>query len=179
MNHVHPAARHPLESLTAFRDTPCAEASTSQTFAGLLQPDDIVLDLAVPDKPALLVAIGQHMARAHGCNADWVTQSLTRREMAGSTAIGQGVAVPHARVLEMERIQVAYLRLKQPIEFDAPDGLPVSDVVVLLVPKRAEQLHLSILADTSRMFMNGAFRSRLKQARTAQDVQQLMKAWQS
>lgn len=195
MSPFHSASRHPLESLTTYRDAqpslasrsprdqcgPCPEpeVAPSPSFADLLQPQDIVLDLPVLNKPELLQAIGQHMARVHGCNADWVTKNLARREMAGSTGIGQGFAIPHARVLDIDQIQVAYLRLQSPIDFDASDDLPVSDVVVLLVPKLAAQQHLSILADTSRMFVDSVFRAHLKQARTAQDVQQLVKGCKS
>lgn len=188
MNRFYPAARHPLASLAACQDTqrldqcgsqPKQKTPESNAFADLLLLQDIVIDLDVSNKAELLDAIGQHMAQVHACNPDWVTKSLARREMVGSTAVGQGVAIPHARVLDIDQIKVAYFRLKMPIDFEAPDGQPVSDIVVLLVPKKAAQEHLSILADTSRMFADSKFREHLRQCSTERDVLQLVKAFKS
>ena len=117
------------------------------------------------------------MEREHATPQAWVAASLAHREKIGSTGLGEGVAIPHARVKDLERIQVAYAHLKIPISFDAPDGKPVSDVLVLLVPKQATEEHLSILAEATQMFSDRQFRDRLHLCKHALEVKQLFQSW--
>jgi PTS system nitrogen regulatory IIA component len=143
------------------------------TVARLLLPQDILLDVDVANKPQLFEEIGRHMERAHAMPQEWVVTSLDRREKAGSTGLGEGVAIPHARVKELERIQAAYFRLKSPIFFNAPDNKPVSDILVLLVPQQAAEEHLTILADAARMFSSPRFRDELHACHDPLEVKQL------
>ena len=143
------------------------------TIAKYLWPEDILLDIEVAGKSQLFDEIGRHMEKAHALQQAWVAAGLSRREQAGSTALGEGVAIPHARVEDLTQIQVAYLRLKRPIPFDAPDGLLVSDVLVLLVPKYATEEHLMILADATQMFADLQFREQLHACRHALEVREL------
>ncbi len=145
-------------------------------IARLLQSEDILVDLKVASKAELFDAVGRHMERVHGLHREWVSQSLSRREKVGSTALGQGVAIPHARVAELNRIQPAYVRIKSPIAFDAPDGAPVSDVLVLLVPKAANEEHLRILAEATRLFSDHDFRQRLRQGGSAAELKRIFEA---
>lgn len=107
----------------------------------------------------------------------WVVLSLSRREEVGSTGLGEGVAIPHARIKDLDRIQVAYFRLAAPIPFASPDGLPVSDILVLLVPKQATEEHLSILAEATRLFSEPRFRRQLHGCEQASAVRQLFASW--
>jgi len=147
------------------------------TIAELLQTEDIVLDLDVATKSQLFEEIGRHMEGRHGMPQAWVVLSLSRREEVGSTGLGEGVAIPHARIKDLDRIQMAYLRLASPIPFAAPDGKPVSDILVLLVPKQATEEHLSILADATRMFSDARFRERLHLCKDSSAVLQLFATW--
>jgi PTS system nitrogen regulatory IIA component len=154
-----------------------ATGGSVNTIASLLQVEDVVLDLAVADKPALLDAIGRHMEHSRGFPHEGVTRDLSRREQVGSTGLGQGVAIPHARFGNLDRILIAYLRLKPPIAYDAPDGKPVTDILVVLVPKQAAEEHLSILAEATRMFADRGFRERLRQCANPLEVKRTFDAW--
>jgi PTS system nitrogen regulatory IIA component len=143
------------------------------TIADLLLPEDILLDVDVSGKQPLFEEIGRHMERVHAMPQAWVVSSLDRREKAGSTGVGEGVAIPHARVKNLDRILAAYMRLKTPIFFDAPDDRPVSDVLVLLVPQQAADEHLMILADAMQMFSSHRFRKRLHLCNNPQEVKRL------
>jgi PTS system nitrogen regulatory IIA component len=110
------------------------------------------------------------MQREHALSPDDVVLNLSRREQAGSTGLGEGVAIPHARVKGLDRIYAFYARLKSPIPFDSPDGRPVSDVLVLLVPGPATEEHLTILADAMRMLSDRRFRKRLNASVTPGDA---------
>lgn len=146
-------------------------------IADLLPARDIILDLEVANKDQLFDAIGRHMEANHGMPKEWVVLSLSRREQVGSTGLGEGVAIPHARIKDLSCIQLAYLRLKSSIPFGAPDGKPVSDILVLLVPKQATQEHLAILAEATRLFSDADFRERLHQCKQPAAVRQLFADW--
>jgi PTS system nitrogen regulatory IIA component len=147
------------------------------TIAHYLSAQDICLDVDAESKGALFEEIGRHMERAHGLRADSVAHSLARRERIGSTGLGQGVAIPHARVNGLARIHALYLRLKSPIPFDAPDEGPVVDVLVLLVPAPATDDHLCLLADATQLFSDRAFRKRLAACSDRDAVARLFAAW--
>jgi nitrogen PTS system EIIA component len=102
-----------------------------------------------------------------------VTAALETREALGSTGLGQGVAVPHGQIKGLRRAIVLYVRPATLIPFDAPDGHPVADVVVLLVPEWANTTHLHLLADVAQRFCDHHFRERLHACVDAQDVCQL------
>ncbi|MEN5254673.1 PTS sugar transporter subunit IIA [Pseudomonas protegens] len=145
--------------------------------ARYLQVEDILLAVNVTNKQRLFEQVGQHLQETRQLPADWVAASLWRRELAASTAIGEGVAVPHARLAELDRIHALYLRPQTAMAFAAPDQQPVSDILVLLVPAPADQQHLDLLADTARLFTNPRFRQALLRCTTPMQVKQLFDHW--
>jgi PTS system nitrogen regulatory IIA component len=149
------------------------EKAALPALADLIGVEDILLELDVAGKDQLFAEIGRHMEREHGLLQAWVTEGLARREALGSTGLGRGVAIPHARVRNLKRIQVAYARLRQGIVFDAPDGRPVSDVLVLLVPERVTEDHLAILAQAVQLFSDQNFRERLHANQNALAIKRL------
>jgi nitrogen PTS system EIIA component len=138
--------------------------------AQYLLPQDVCLDLEVANKRQLFHAIGQHMHREHSLSPDDVVLNLSRREQAGSTGLGEGVAIPHARVIGLDRIYALYAHLKSPIPYDSPDGRPVSYVLVLLVPRPATEEHLAILADAVHALSDRRFRKRLRATNDPRDI---------
>ncbi|MGE8311075.1 MAG: PTS sugar transporter subunit IIA [Pseudomonas protegens] len=146
-------------------------------LARYLQVEDILLDVHVSNKQRLFEQVGQHLQETRQLPGDWVTASLWRRELAASTAIGDGVAVPHARLAELDSIHALYLRPQAAMAFAAPDQQPVSDILVLLVPAPADQQHLELLADTARLFSNPRFRQALLRCHDASQVKQLVDHW--
>ncbi|MGB0129209.1 MAG: PTS sugar transporter subunit IIA [Rhodocyclaceae bacterium] len=142
-----------------------------------LDVQDILCDVTADSKDGLLDAVGRHMEKRHGLPNRAVVHALGHRERIGSTALGLGFAIPHARIQELEQIRIAYLRLKAPLAFEARDGKPVSDVLVVLVPKHASEEHLHILADATHMFSDPRFRERLQRCSDATAVWQEFAAW--
>jgi len=121
--------------------------------------------------------IGRHTERVHGLPHQSVVISLSYRERIGSTGLGEGVAIPHARIKDLDRIQLVYIRLKSPLPFDAPDGKPVLDILVVLIPKQATEEHLRILAEASQMFSDRHFRKQLHLCTNPLEVKRLFSAW--
>lgn len=147
------------------------------TIANLLQAEDILLNLEASSKDQFFFEIGNHMEKSHALPQKWVALSLSRREQVGSTGLGEGFAIPHARVKDLDRIQLAYVRLRTPLPFDAPDGKPVTDILVLLVPGQATEAHLTILAEATQMFSDRRFREGLRLCTKAPEVKQLFQRW--
>ena len=147
------------------------------TLAKLLQPEDILLDLAVTNRSELFETVGCHMERLHALAPGWVAIALAHRERVGSTALGQGVAIPHARMKDLDHIQLAYVRPRHPLWFDAPDDRPVADFLIILVPKEASAEHLQILAEASQMFSSLDFRQRLHGCTRPEQVKLVFDGW--
>jgi PTS system nitrogen regulatory IIA component len=147
-------------------------------IAELLPPGNILLDLDAPSKPRLFEAIGDMFQRNNGLSRKLVVDSLLAREKLGSTGLGQGVAIPHGRIKGLRTAQAAFARLAAPIAFDAPDGKPVVQVFVLLVPEHATEQHLQLLSELAQMFSERPFREQLAAARDAPSLHALFAAWE-
>jgi nitrogen PTS system EIIA component len=160
---------------------PCADAAGQpdemaagqDTLAQLLSPDHVLLGLDVASRESLFVQLGRFCEQRYGLPAATVIAGLEAREALGSTGLGQGVAVPHGQIKGLRRAMTLYVRPATPIPFDAPDGNPVSDVVVLLVPEWANSTHLHLLADVAQRFCDHCFREQLHACFDAQAVCQL------
>lgn len=143
-------------------------------LAPLLRDDEIVLDADVRDREALLRMGADLLASRNALHGQRVFQALMDRERLGSTAMGGGVAIPHARMAGLERPACAYIRLRQPIAFGAPDGKPVSDFLFLLVPAQASEHHLRLMAAAAGVFSDAVARSRLHSCERCEDVRELL-----
>src|SRR5678815_6066210 len=114
--------------------------------AKLLPPANVLPDLAASSKKRLFEQVGLLFENQHAIARSVVFESLFARERLGSTGLGQGVAIPHGRIKGLKDARGAFVRLAQPIPFDAPDGRPVNQVFVLLVPEHATEQHLELLS---------------------------------
>lgn len=147
-------------------------------IADLLSPSSIVLELDVASKARLFEAIGGVFSRNGNLDTATIATSLAAREKLGSTGLGQGIAIPHGRIKGLKQARGAFARLREPVAFDAPDGKPVSQVFVLLVPEQATDLHLQLLSELAQMFSEKAFREKLAAAASAEDLLALFRAWE-
>jgi nitrogen PTS system EIIA component len=148
-----------------------APVSPAQAGPGpLVDQADIVLDAEAASAQALFAAIGQHMQSVHRMDGAEIARALEHREHIGSTGIGEGIAVPHARVRGLDRIWSMYIRMRRPLAFDAPDGVPVRHFFVLLAPKQAAQEHLDVLARVTQAVTDPEFRRVIEGCVFAKDV---------
>ncbi len=116
----------------------------------LLNPDAVIM-VEVEGKDEILRGLADLFAGSYGLDQDTVLESLEERERLGSTGFGRGVAMPHARIDGIKRPLAAMMRLAEPVEFSAADGLPVELVFGLLSPAQAGASHLQALAAISRL----------------------------
>ncbi|HVP08930.1 MAG TPA: PTS IIA-like nitrogen regulatory protein PtsN [Burkholderiales bacterium] len=146
--------------------------------AKLLPLENVLPDLAASSKKRLFEQVGLLFENRHGIARNVVFESLFARERLGSTGLGQGVAIPHGRIKGLKEALGAFVRLAQPIPFDAPDGQPVRLAFALLVPEHATEKHLEILSELAQMFSDRALREALAGAADAATLHQLISAWQ-
>ncbi|HXZ51840.1 MAG TPA: PTS IIA-like nitrogen regulatory protein PtsN [Burkholderiales bacterium] len=146
--------------------------------AKLLPTANVVLELSVSSKKRLFEQVGLLFENNHGIARNLIFDSLFARERLGSTALGQGVAIPHGRIKGLKEAIGAFLRLAQPVPFDAPDGKPVNLVFVLLVPEQATEKHLQILSELAQMFSDRPLRESMSAAPDAAALHQIVTAWE-
>jgi PTS system nitrogen regulatory IIA component len=139
-------------------------------ISDLLSPTDVMIDVRASNKRLLLQEFAAKAADSLGLHVDQVASCLLKREELGSTGIGRGVAIPHARLPDLQRPYGLLAKLKQGIEFDAIDGHAVDIVFVLLLPAGAENLQLAALALVARTLRPSENLVRLRGARNVSEL---------
>lgn len=148
-------------------------------IANLLSVDNIVIDLDASSKKRVFEQAGLLFENHYAIARSAVYDALFAREKMGSTGLGLGIAIPHGRIKGLKGAMGAYLRLATPVPFDAPDGLAVSQVFVLLVPEAATEQHLQLLSELAQMFSSKSFREQLAAAPDPAAALALFAQWQS
>lgn len=146
-----------------------SDTASVMKIKSFLRPESVLVDLRVPDKPALLRVLSQLAANTIHVSSEAVFTEIARREELGSTGIGEGVAIPHARVAGVETAFALAARLKPPVNFDSIDGRPVDLVFLLLAPQSSTNEHLNVLAAVSRRLRERLVVERLRASVDAED----------
>ncbi|MEZ5856070.1 MAG: PTS sugar transporter subunit IIA [Hyphomicrobiaceae bacterium] len=131
----------------------------------LLTQNGVFAALRVKDKKQALLMLAQRAAQVTGHEERVIFDLLLQRERLGSTGVGRGIAIPHARVAGLSHIATVFAQLAEPIDFDAPDGEPVDLVFVLLAPEHAGADHLKALARISRVLRDTVTLEKLRSGR--------------
>lgn len=131
----------------------------------LIKPEQVIPALRAKSKKQLLQELSARVAQTVGITPSLVLELLLQRESLGSTAIGRGVAIPHARLNGIDRIHCVFARLDDPVEFDASDREPVDLVFLLLAPESAGADHLKALARISRLLREPATIEKLRSSK--------------
>jgi nitrogen PTS system EIIA component len=142
-------------------------------IADVLSASEVALNVRASDKIALLKKLADRAASSLGLSAEAVASALEKRDQLGSTGIGGGVSIPHARFREVQKPFGFLVRLKRPIEFDAVDGQPVDLVFLLLLPASSQLDQLNALAAVARKMRD---REVLRKLRSATSVTELYRA---
>ena len=142
---------------------------TTTQLEDILTPERIVLAVQAGSKKRVL----EHVAKLVAANlphleAKEIFESLVAREKLGSTGFGNGIAIPHCRLEGCSTPFSAVLRLEQPVDFDAIDGIPVDLLFVLLVPQQATDQHLELLRQIASLLDQDSVRQSLRHADTAE-----------
>jgi len=140
----------------------------------ILDRGAISLRVKAADKRQALATIADIAARNFALDSGEILDALAEREQAGSTGVGHGVAVPHARLAGLSRMRGVFVRLEKPVAFDAVDDQPVDLIFALFAHPNAGSEHLRALARVSRLLRQSSLRQQLRNARTADAIHALL-----
>ena len=137
----------------------------------LVERELIVPALTAKDKAGVIRELAGYLAAHYQViDADRLNSVLVNRESLASTAIGEGVAIPHAKLPDLPRIVSCIGRASQGVDFDSVDGEPTYLFFVMVAPENSTGMHLKALARISRVFRDGAFRQQLLRAGGADEM---------
>ena len=114
------------------------------------------------------------MGAALNLSSETIYRALLAREKLGSTAIGEGIAIPHCRINECSEAAGCLVTLQEPIDYGSADGQDVDVIFLLLVPEEATEAHLKLLAALARSFSNAEVRDRVRQTQDPEALKQLL-----
>lgn len=129
----------------------------------LVSPEAVLCGVKASSKKQALQEIALRATDAYGLDTRSVLEGLVTREKLGSTAMGNGVAIPHARIEGLGQIVGLFARLEKPVDFEAADGQGVDLIFTLLAPQGAGADHLRALAKVSRLMRNPSVRTKLRE----------------
>jgi PTS system nitrogen regulatory IIA component len=144
--------------------------------AEFLSEANVIVDLAASDKDGVLTEIAATIAGGFGADPTALSQALWAREKTGSTAIGEGVAIPHGRVPSAPGIVGCFARSRSGVPFDARDGKPSQLFFALVAPESSAAQYLKALACVAGIFKKGIIRDRLLSATTQAEIYAILTA---
>lgn len=141
-------------------------------IGGLVSPTRVILGLRCGDSHQLFDALSSAVASELDISPARISGRLLDRERLGSTGLGDGISIPHARFEELQKPVGVFARLQRPIDFNAIDGKPVDIVFLLLLPSSRE--HLTVLASVARHLRSARISSDLRKAVDADAIIRLL-----
>ena len=141
----------------------------------LLSPARILAGVRINSKKRLFELISTTFTRkSPDLNPREIFESICAREHLGSTALGNGIAVPHGRIEGTEEVQALFLQLIKPLPFDTDDGKPVDLVFALIVPSECTGDHKKLLSDIVERFSDVELLAQLRNAADVNEIWQLL-----
>ena len=145
----------------------------------LIIPERVKVGVTLRSKKRLLETAASVLAGdGSELDARAIYSCLCKREKIGSTGLGYGVAIPHGRMADAETAVGAFIRLREPIEFDSPDFKPVDLVFAMVVPEHFQDEHLVLLAQLAEMFDDVSQRQKLRDIDDPEEALAAIEAWQ-
>jgi len=143
-------------------------------ITNFLTEDSIIMDCDSKSQKNTLEVISNKMAELTSTNKDEIFQKLYEREKLGTTAFGNGIAIPHARIEGIQNAKIIILKLTEAIDFNSIDGNKVDIVISLFVPNDNNKMHVELLSNIASLLDNQVFREKIRTANTASDVMMII-----
>ena len=128
----------------------------------LLHPEAVKVVTAASSKKRVLHDMAQLAGNCYDMRAEVLLEALLEREKLGPTGVGHGVALPHARSMDVDRVCGAFILLESPVDFGSVDKLPVDVIFGLFAPENAGVDHLKALAIVSRTLRDSSICAKLR-----------------
>ena len=136
----------------------------------ILAPDSVLTSVRATSKKQALQELAKHASQVTGLHERTIFDVLLERERLGTTGVGRGIAIPHGKLSELDRLHGIFAALEQPIEFDSVDDQPVDLIFLLLAPESAGADHLKALARVSRLLRDSNFCDHLRATANAGEL---------
>lgn len=146
------------------------------TISALLSPQKIFLDTEISSKKKLLELIANIVADQTQLSESKIYNNLLNRERLGSTGLGQGFAVPHARMDNLDQTVGCFFRLKEAVKFEAPDNQPVDLVFTIIIPQEATEEHLIILSSLAGIFSRADVCEAIRNASSKDEIEDIIQS---
>jgi PTS system nitrogen regulatory IIA component len=140
----------------------------------LVTPDAVIAALKATSKKQALQELAKKAAELTGAHERAILDVLIERERLGTTGVGGGIAIPHGKLPDLQRLQGVFARLERPIDFDAIDEQPVDLIFLLLAPGGAGADHLKALARVSRLLRDRKTCDKLRGSETREAIYALL-----
>ena len=142
----------------------------------ILPRESIIVDIQGATKREVLEELSDAVVK-HKPHIDRgrLMEVLLERERLGSTGIGDGIAIPHGKLKELDQLALSFGRSPQGVDFESMDGRPTHIFFLLITPENATGLHLKLLARISRILKNEPFKQKLMNANRKEDIYQIIK----
>ena len=140
------------------------------TISTLLSPERIFINTDISSKKRLLQFIANQVSDQFQLTESQLYTNLLDRERLGSTGLGRGFAVPHARLPNLDQAIGLFIKLDKPINFDAPDNQPVDLVFTIIIPEEAVDLHLQTLSSLARVFTQNSVCEAIRKVESSDEV---------
>ena len=140
----------------------------------LINPESVIANLKVTSKKQALQDLAKRAAAVTDLDERLILDVLLERERLGTTGVGVGIAIPHGKLADLDRLHGVFARLERAIDFDAIDEQPVDLIFLLLAPESAGADHLKALAGVSRMLRDKTFCEKLRGTDNAEALYALL-----
>jgi nitrogen PTS system EIIA component len=140
----------------------------------MLAPESVSLDITLTDKPRAIAHAASLLASEAGMPTEVVEGALLAREALGSTGVGGGIALPHARLHQLAKTHAVFLRLLQPIGFEANDARPVDLVCAIIAPDEPTAALLTAVSQIARVLRDQDKTAALRQSHDAEEARAIL-----
>lgn len=140
----------------------------------LVTPKGVFAHMKVTSKKQALQTLAARAAEISGLPERDIFETLLERERLGSTGVGQGIAIPHGKLPELDRLHGLFVRLDNPVDFESLDDQPVDLIFLLLAPAKAGADHLKALARVSRLLRDKTNCAKIRACRDADAIYALV-----
>ena len=144
-------------------------------MSDLISKDSILVNVKSKSKKNVLETISDNLANGDSGQKDTIFDKLYEREKLGTTAFGQGIAIPHARIPKIESPKILFMKLSEGIDFDAIDKKKVDLIFSLIVPDTKDDFHLEILSKVAALVDNKIFVQRIRDLSDKKEILDLFK----
>lgn len=140
------------------------------TISALLSPELTFINPDISSKKKLLEFIADTISKRFALTQTSIYNNLLDRERLGSTGLGKGFAVPHARLSELDTTVGCFIRLEKAVNFEAQDQQPVDLIFCIIIPEHATDEHLQILSSLAKIFSQEQIRSDIRNASSTEHI---------